>query len=57
MPIGEDELRAIEEVVRRAGVALGGEGEGVGGWEGGVVWLVPTDRSIDEWKPMATRTL
>lgn len=25
------------------------------GWVGGEIWLVPTDRKIGEWKPIATR--
>jgi len=36
------------------------EGQGDGqsnGWDGGVVWLVPTDRLIAEWKPIAVREL
>jgi 2',3'-cyclic-nucleotide 3'-phosphodiesterase len=27
------------------------------GWQGGLVWLVPTDKSIEEWKPIAVRRL
>lgn len=62
-PISEEKLKEIDGAVREAGVVLGEEegatttmGE-MGGWEGGLVWLVPTDRDISEWKPIATRTL
>lgn len=51
-------------MVREAGVRLpadgsGGteEGDSWEGWDGGVVWLVPTDKPIAEWKPIATREL
>lgn len=27
------------------------------GWDGGVVWLVPTFLKIEEWKPVAARVL
>jgi len=27
------------------------------GWDGGVVWLVPTFLKIEEWRPVAERTL
>lgn len=36
---------------------MGDTSEGISDWEGGVVWLVPTDKDITEWKPIATRTL
>lgn len=55
MPIDEDKLREVEEAVREAGVAFGGEG--ILGWEGGVVVLVPTDGRIEEWTPIATRAI
>ncbi|KAI9655282.1 MAG: hypothetical protein M1821_005429 [Bathelium mastoideum] len=29
----------------------------IGGWVGGTVWLVPTDRDISMWQPIATRDL
>lgn len=71
VPLDEANVREVEQAVLGAGVALegassaGGEGEGEGdaegdgmrGWEGGTVWLVPTDRAIGEWTPIATRTL
>jgi 2',3'-cyclic-nucleotide 3'-phosphodiesterase len=52
-----DELKGqIEKTVTDAGISLSGEGE-LGGWEGGVVWLVPTTKPIEEWKPIAERRL
>lgn len=58
MPIDEAKLREIEKAVLEAEVALEGSGsDGLNGWEGGDVWLVPTDRDIPEWKPIATRAL
>lgn len=57
MNIDEKKLGEIEETVKRSGVGLGEKSHGMGGWEGGVVWLVPTERGIKDWKPIATRTL
>lgn len=61
MPIDEAKLKEVETAVLETGVCLA-ESEtngGVGGWEGGTVWLVPTyrSRSVEDWKPIATRTL
>lgn len=55
-PINEIKLKEVEKAVLDAGVALG-QSDDAGGWEQGTVWLVPTDRSITEWKPIATRSL
>lgn len=52
-PIDDAKLQEISRVVTEGGIQLGGSP----GWEGGVVWLVPTDRPINEWKPIATREL
>lgn len=63
MPIDEVKLKDINKAVQDADISLAGSsgsevgGIGMGGWEGGVVWLVPTDRDIAAWKPIATRTL
>jgi len=66
VPISEEKLEQVARVVREAGVKLAGnqgrtdgdkEDEGLDGWDGGVVWLVPTDRPIAEWKPIATWTI
>jgi len=54
--IDEGTLAQIKAAVEEAGVNLQGEGLG-GGWDGGVVWLVPTDQPIEEWRPIATRVL
>ncbi|KAI9698864.1 MAG: hypothetical protein M1820_007371 [Bogoriella megaspora] len=27
------------------------------GWEGGDIWLVPTDKGIEDWQPIATKRL
>lgn len=59
MPIEEGKLKQLERVVQEAGVSLA-ESPGpriVNGWKGGVVWLVPTDKSITEWKPIALKDL
>ncbi|KAK0707649.1 2',3'-cyclic-nucleotide 3'-phosphodiesterase [Lasiosphaeris hirsuta] len=63
--IDEDALERLTRVVEEAGVKLSGgksgsevvDGSDGGGWTGGVVWLVPTDRPIAEWKPIAVREL
>ena len=54
--VPEDGRVAVETLVREAGVRLQGDEE-MAGWQGGRVWLVPTDLKIDEWKPVAERTL
>ncbi|KAH7305521.1 2',3'-cyclic-nucleotide 3'-phosphodiesterase [Stachybotrys elegans] len=60
VPIEDGKLAEIETLVRNQGVKLSSQSPVAGsfsGWDGGIVWLVPTDRSIDEWKPIATRQL
>lgn len=64
MPIKDEVLKEVAKAVREAGIKLSeespdgtGEGSGWDGWDGGVVWLVPTDKPIAEWKPIATREL
>lgn len=56
-PIDEAKLKEIGDAVKESGVALGDASHAMGGWEGGVVWLVSTEKSIENWKPIATRTL
>jgi 2',3'-cyclic-nucleotide 3'-phosphodiesterase len=64
-PISDETLKQITNVVQEAGINLSDEntddnlgGRGWDGWDGGVVWLVPTDKPISEWgKPIATRQL
>lgn len=55
--IDQAKLKEIEDAVKQSGVDLGHESHDMGGWEGGVVWLVSTERGIEHWKPIATRTL
>ncbi|KAK3903963.1 hypothetical protein C8A05DRAFT_32259 [Staphylotrichum tortipilum] len=62
-PISDETLKGITKVVQQAGIKLADELEGNKegaweGWEGGVIWLVPTDKPISEWgTPIATRQL
>jgi 2',3'-cyclic-nucleotide 3'-phosphodiesterase len=49
-------LSEVEQTVKQAGVSLEGEGD-LGGWTGGRVVVVPTDKSINEWVPLAQREL
>ena len=58
VPMDEEKMEVVRKAVAEAGIKLAKEGAGEGsGWEGGVVWLVPSDRPISEWKPIATREL
>ncbi|KAF2804792.1 2, 3 cyclic phosphodiesterase [Mytilinidion resinicola] len=52
--VSDDELREMERVVEDAGVDLEGKGE-MGGWVGGRVVLVETDKKIEEWEPIAVK--
>ncbi|KAF2869799.1 2',3'-cyclic-nucleotide 3'-phosphodiesteras-like protein [Massariosphaeria phaeospora] len=54
--VDDDEIAKIEQLVQEAGVSLAGEGE-LGGWVGGRVVLVPTDRPIKEWAPLTEKKL
>ncbi|KAK8064603.1 hypothetical protein PG994_007241 [Apiospora phragmitis] len=64
-PINDEKLGEISKVVEESGISLSSSSipganetpSQQGGWKGGVVWLVPTDKPINEWKPIATRTL
>lgn len=55
--IDDTKLKEIEDAVKESGVSLGDGSHSMRGWEGGIVWLVPTERGIENWKPIATRTL
>lgn len=55
--IDEAKLKQIEDAVKESGVGLGDASHDMGGWEGGIVWLVSTEKGIENWKPIATRTL
>jgi 2',3'-cyclic-nucleotide 3'-phosphodiesterase len=54
--VSSEEIAKIERLVKDAGVSLDGEGE-LGGWTGGQVVLVPTDRPIKDWASIAERKL
>ena len=52
-------LAAVTKAAEDAGITFSAgdiEGEGFE-WDGGVIWLVPTDSSIPEWRPIAARQL
>lgn len=55
--IDEAKLKQIEDDVKESGLSFENASHGMAGWEGGIVWLVPTERGIENWKPIATRTL
>lgn len=60
--ISDDTLKEITTTVQRAGIVLSDEPAGNkgdwNGWDGGVIWLVPTDKPISEWgTPIAMRQL
>ena len=52
-------LAAVTKAAEDAGITFSaGDTEGEGsGWDGGLIWLVPTDSSIPEWRPIAARQL
>ncbi|KAF2496102.1 2, 3 cyclic phosphodiesterase [Lophium mytilinum] len=54
--VSDDELSELGGVVENAGVDLGGKGE-MGGWVGGRVVSVQTDKKIEEWEPIAVKDL
>lgn len=64
-PILDGALREVTKIVQQAGIKLcdeteehGKDSDGLDGWDGGVIWLVPTDKPISEWgKPIATRKI
>ncbi|EAT85717.1 2',3'-cyclic-nucleotide 3'-phosphodiesterase [Parastagonospora nodorum] len=49
-------LAEIEKLAQSTGVNLNGQSD-LGGWSGGRLVLVPTDKSIDQWSPIAEREL
>ena len=68
MPIDEARLGEIAHVVEGAGIQLspspsvGADTDAADdawrhGWDGGVIMLVPTDKPLAEWKPIAMRAL
>ncbi|OJD37642.1 2 cyclic-nucleotide 3-phosphodiesterase [Diplodia corticola] len=50
MPISDQKKAELQSVVEQAGISIFGSGD-LGGWEGGLVWLVPTFKTIPEWEP------
>jgi 2',3'-cyclic-nucleotide 3'-phosphodiesterase len=54
--VPQEDINQVESYVLETGVNLDGEGK-LGGWVGGRVVLVPTDRPIKEWAPIAEKTL
>jgi len=50
------ELSIIEDRALELGVHVRGLGH-LGGWTGGRLVLVPTDKPIDQWIPIAQRGL
>ncbi|KAK4643164.1 hypothetical protein QC761_403970 [Podospora bellae-mahoneyi] len=60
VPITEEKMREVSRIIVDAGVALPDDGQAASGergmydgWDGGMVWLVPSDGPIQEWKPIA----
>lgn len=54
--IDAKDLSEVESLADKLGVSVTGKGDS-GGWRGGQVVLVPTDKPIDQWTPIAIRTL
>jgi 2',3'-cyclic-nucleotide 3'-phosphodiesterase len=54
--VGAEGLSEVEQLAQEVGVDLTGE-SGHGGWSGGRVVLVPTDKPINLWEPIASRKL
>ncbi|KAF1996837.1 2',3'-cyclic-nucleotide 3'-phosphodiesteras-like protein [Amniculicola lignicola CBS 123094] len=54
--VSQEDIADISKILDDVGVGLKGEGE-LGGWQGGKVVLVPTDKAIKDWNPIAEREL
>lgn len=52
----EPSLSKVEDMALKLEVDVHGAGN-LGGWEGGSVVLVPTDKTIDQWSAIAERRL
>ncbi|KAK7536015.1 2',3'-cyclic-nucleotide 3'-phosphodiesterase [Phyllosticta citribraziliensis] len=50
--ISEEKKTQLQQLIQAAGVSIDGSGD-LGGWKGGTVWLVPTNKPIPEWTPWA----
>ncbi len=59
--ISEAERAEILRDVKAAGIGFAADEEttdGIKGWSGGSIWLVPThDEPMENWKPIAERQL
>ncbi|KAF2461004.1 2',3'-cyclic-nucleotide 3'-phosphodiesterase [Lineolata rhizophorae] len=54
--VTEERRKELECMVKDASISFDGE-EDRGSWTGGLVVLVPTEKRIEDWKPVATRVL
>jgi 2',3'-cyclic-nucleotide 3'-phosphodiesterase len=54
--VSEEKRSEVEGLLLESGISLDGQGE-MSGWTGGSLWLVPTFKPIEEWKPLAERKL
>ncbi|ORY15604.1 2',3'-cyclic-nucleotide 3'-phosphodiesteras-like protein [Clohesyomyces aquaticus] len=54
--VAPESISEIASYARHAGVSLAEEGD-LGGWTGGRVVLVPTDKPIKDWVPIVSREL
>jgi 2',3'-cyclic-nucleotide 3'-phosphodiesterase len=53
--VDEDVKRLIEQKLEEKGIMA--KTRASGGWSGGTVWLVPTQKDTAEWQPIARRSL
>lgn len=51
-----EEIEKVKEMVLDAGLSFTWNDE-CSGWTGGKVVLVPTDRPIEQWEPIAAREI
>jgi 2',3'-cyclic-nucleotide 3'-phosphodiesterase len=54
--VNADGLAEVETLAKKLDIEFKGDGE-LGGWTGGKVVLVPTDKPIGDWVPIAERVL
>ncbi|KAI9172672.1 2',3'-cyclic-nucleotide 3'-phosphodiesterase [Paramyrothecium foliicola] len=60
VPISDTKLAEITDFVKSNKIHLSPDStadDEFAGWKGGEVWLVPTDRSIEQWKPIVIKKL
>jgi galactokinase len=53
--VDEDARRVVEQKLAEKGILA--ERSASSGWRGGTVWLVPTQKDISQWQPIARRSL